>query len=374
GTPDPIGSAGQRRAPVVTLSSTPAQLPHDIDDFAGRVEQVEAATRQLVHRERGDSALRGLSVSGMPGVGKTAFAIHLAQRVRAQFPDGQFFTNLRPAGGAPRDPADVLRHFLRSAGFTDDQLPADLERLATHFRTWTSSRRALVVLDDAVSPAQVQSLLPAGPECAAVITSRSGMPGLAGVRTVELDPLTDTEGLQMLVAVLGADRVAAEQLHALPLVELCGHLPLAIRCVAARLQAANHWPLRNMLLHLVRSKRRLDLLSFSGIDVRRRFASSYEMLEADAQLMFRSLAKLKSGLFSAREAAELFGCEPEVAEMLLVRLVGEGLLRIFQPPGDTEVGFRLHPLLRLYAKELWPNVTVATIHTFAERPAAADLA
>ena len=71
-------------------------------------------------------------------------------------------------------------------------------------------RPVLVVLDDAASERQVRPLLPAQPGCAALVTARGRLAGLAGAHFVELDVLDRDETDELLARLIGADRVAAE--------------------------------------------------------------------------------------------------------------------------------------------------------------------
>ena len=53
---------------------------------------------------------------------------------------------------------------------------------------------------------QVRLLLPGTPTCAVVVTSRDSMPGLVardGARRLDLDPLTDSEAVELLRALIG---------------------------------------------------------------------------------------------------------------------------------------------------------------------------
>jgi NB-ARC domain-containing protein len=102
------------------------------------------------------------------------------------------------------------------------------------YRARLHGRRALVLLDNAASEDQVRPLLPGGPTCLALITSRRGLPGLDGVNPLRLDVLAEVEAVDLLARVAGHDRVMAERATATRIVESCGHLPIAIT-VAGRL-------------------------------------------------------------------------------------------------------------------------------------------
>ena len=67
-------------------------LRGDIADFTGRDAEAE---RLLDAVDAGDvRAVAIHTVDGMAGVGKTAFAVHLAHRLAERFPDGQLFIEL----------------------------------------------------------------------------------------------------------------------------------------------------------------------------------------------------------------------------------------------------------------------------------------
>ncbi|MBB5074982.1 AfsR/SARP family transcriptional regulator [Nonomuraea endophytica] len=146
----------------------PGRLPADLPDFTGREEET-GALAALLSREA------GAVVSGEPGIGKTALAVHVAHRVNGSYPDGQLFASLRGSG-----PAEVLAGFLRRLGVPGHAVPDGIEERAELYRNKLAGRRALIVLDDVADAAQARPLLPEAPRCAVLITSRSGLDELTG--------------------------------------------------------------------------------------------------------------------------------------------------------------------------------------------------
>ena len=71
----------------------------------------------------------------------------------------------------------------------------------------------LIVLDNARDAEQVRPLLPGGPGCLVLVTSRSRLTGLVaaeGAQPVALGLLTDAEAAELLACRLGRGRLAAE--------------------------------------------------------------------------------------------------------------------------------------------------------------------
>jgi len=359
GLAGPAGAVKRAEPPVLTAPAyaftlaVPAQLPPDVPDFTGRVGPLAQVRRGLAVGEDSSTTARVVSICGMPGVGKTTLALRAAHIDRAQYPDGQLFADLRGASANPAAPADVLAGFLRAAGIPEHQIPgaADEEERSKLFRTWTNDRRVLIVLDDACTAAQVAPLLPATPRCAVIITSRWRLQSLPGVRPVELRVMDLDEGVELLGRIVGADRVAAEREHAETIVELSGRLPLALRCVGARLAANPAWPL-GKLTALIRSRPApLDVFRFAEFDVRARYDSSYSQLDPSERSTLRLLSLLPPHEFSATTVAGLLGNPADVVEAQFSRLVGCHLLEVAARDSADEPRYRLHKLSRLYARE-----------------------
>ena len=96
--PPDNAEACQRGAPDAT-TVVPRQLPAAPAHFAGRQQELTSLTGRL-----GASAGGGLTIvaiSGIPGVGKTALALHWAHQVQQRFPDGQLYVNLRGFDASP---------------------------------------------------------------------------------------------------------------------------------------------------------------------------------------------------------------------------------------------------------------------------------
>jgi transcriptional regulator with XRE-family HTH domain len=101
-------------------------LPRDISSFIGRQEEL----RELVDVAVGSGGVVGIhAIGGMAGVGKTAFAVHVAHQLAPRFPAGQIF--LPPHGHTPGqqpvEPADALASLLLTAGVPAAQIPPGME-------------------------------------------------------------------------------------------------------------------------------------------------------------------------------------------------------------------------------------------------------
>ena len=193
----------------------PAQLPPG-PAFAGRRAELASLDALLpVSAEsqcRTSAERRHLSAVRHRGVGKTALAVHWAQRVSGRFPDGQLFANLRgfdPAGAA-LEPSDALRGFLEALGIPEARIPADVVGQAGLYRSVLAGKRVLVVLDNARDAKQVRPLLPASPGCVAIVTSRNRLVGLVateGASPLTLDLLSPADARELLTRRLGTSRV-----------------------------------------------------------------------------------------------------------------------------------------------------------------------
>ncbi|UKD56950.1 AfsR/SARP family transcriptional regulator [Amycolatopsis sp. FU40] len=337
---DPVAAVSAEPLPA---HGVPKQLPAETRGFVGR-----AAELSLL-----DGLLSGgiAAVSGTAGVGKTALAVCWAHRVRARFPDGQLYANLRGhAPGAPAAPVEILAQFLAALGIPPDRVPPDAETAAALYRTLTADRRILVLLDNAVNPDQVRPLLPAGPGCATVVTGRDRLTGLVAVNgacRLTIDVLSPGESVELLEGVLGPGRVRAEPAAAAEFAEVCVHLPLALRIAAANLADRPGSGIGEYVAEL-REDNLLAALAVPGDEqtaVRAAFDLSYAALPADARRVFRLLSLVPGTDFGAEAVAALAGVETPRALALLDRLAAAHLVE--HVPGR----YRFHDLLRRYAAE-----------------------
>ena len=161
----------------------------------------------------------------MGGIGKTALALKLAELLESRYPDAQFFLDLKGASAQPLTVAECLAHIVR-AYHPAAKLPDSESELRGLYLSVLKGQRALLLMDNAASAAQVEPLIPpAG--CLLLVTSRQHftVPGLAAKN---LDLLSATDARKMLLTI--APRIKT---HADEIASLCGHLPLALRLAAA---------------------------------------------------------------------------------------------------------------------------------------------
>lgn len=340
--------------------SAPAQLPAGIADFTGRDAELSRMRALLppdpAAPEAGAPAgVVVIAVVGTAGVGKTALVTHFAHQITHRFPDGQLHANLRGyAGGAPATAEQVLARFLAALDVPADQIPLDPERQAALYRSLVADRRMLVVLDNAADAAQVRPLLPGGPHCLVLVTSRDRLSGLVashGARRLALTALTPGDARQLLARTLGDSLTGADPEVAAELARQCAHLPLALRIAAANLADDPHRTVADYLAEftgLARSERlnRLEVDGDSDTAVRTAFAHSYRALPVPARRMFRLLGLVPGPDITVPAAAALAGVDHDRAARLMKRLAAAHLVEQHAPGR-----YACHDLLRLYAGE-----------------------
>jgi tetratricopeptide (TPR) repeat protein len=293
---------------------------------------------------------RVMVLTGAPGVGKTALAIAWAHGARHQFPDGALFADLH--GHAPDGPASTsgtLGRFLRALGCDPRQVPADLTELTALYRSIMVDKCMIVLLDDALTAAQVVPLLPPSPECVTVVTSRSRLGTLAarGARVIQIGGLEADAALELLVRTIGDERVTAQPDAARTLIELCARVPLAVCVAGARLAARSRWPISEMVEAMAHERERLAALTLEGdMAVRSALDVSYRTLSAKAARIYRLMGLYPGTRFDSGVAAAAAATPRAEAKRLLGALTDANLL------DDTEGGqYQLHDLTRLHARE-----------------------
>ncbi|HEV7965842.1 MAG TPA: tetratricopeptide repeat protein [Actinoplanes sp.] len=326
--------------PVVAAVPTPAQLPPDVEGFTGRDTELALL----------DSAPSGVVVvSGPPGAGKTALAVHWAHRAAARFPDGQLHVDLHGFGGTtgPRDPADAVRLMLDAFGLEPHRIPADRDAQVALYRSLTSQRRLLVILDNARDAEQVRPLLPAGGGVRTVVTSRRRLTAVVaglGAQPLELDVLAEPAATELFRRRLGPRE--ADPVHTADIVEACGRLPLALALAAARARLTGS-PLATLAAELRRPVGRLEALDDGERGVRAVFSWSYEGLSSSAARLFRLLGLVVGPDIAIAPVVALAGRTGPEVRRTLRELADVGLV------AERASGrYAMHDLLRAYAGEL----------------------
>ena len=330
-----VRPAGQRPG----RGTRPDTLPPETAEFVGRSEELGLLT------EDHGSTPRIAVIEGMPGVGKTALAVHAARLVSGQYPDGTLYLNLHShdPGSLSLDPAEALHRLLQMLSVPATQIPDAIGERVALWRAQLSRRQAIVILDDAARPDQIRPLLPVAGRCLILITTRRRLSDFGGARTLTLDVLSIDDAIMLFQRIAGEGRTRDADKVAVA-VGLCGRLPLAIQLTAGRVARDHPLELAGLIEELSRSPARLGGTGVASPEVMSAFDLSYGALEPDHQRLFRRLGISPCAYVSLPAAAALDGCTLAEAEKALATLLDHHLLAR-APDGQ----FRFHDLIRGYA-------------------------
>jgi tetratricopeptide (TPR) repeat protein len=325
------------------------QIPASVSLFVGRTELVEGLDRLL--RPSGDVVPIGL-LTGTAGVGKTALARQWAHRRADWYPDGVLYVDLHGYHPGPAVAAhEVLAEFIRALAPSTGPAPDSTRERAALYRSLLSSRRALVLLDNARCADQVEDLLPGSPGCAALVTSRDALPGLVvrfGATRLPVPLMSGAEAMELLSLLIGP-RVATEQGSASRLAAGCARLPLALRVAAELVTTRPDESMADLVDELAGTPAALDVLDVGDDQsgVRTVLSWSCEHLPEAAARMFRLLGLHPGPHLHVAGAAALTG-----TDLLSARPVIDQLTRGHLLERLSGGRFRMHDLLRAYAVEL----------------------
>lgn len=339
-------------------------LPAQLTSVVGRERETEAACTLL--RER---AVRMLTLSGAPGIGKTRLALQIASELHTDFADGICFVPL----AAVLDPALVTPAIAQALNVRE--LPG--QALFITLQEFLRDRQLLLLLDNfeqvVKAATVVRDLLVTAPGLKVLITSREVL-HLYGEQEFSVPPLRAPD----VRALPPAERIAhfpaialfVERAQAVKpdftltpenapvIAEICAWLdglPLGIEMAAARVK----WLAPRTLL--ARLRQRLALLtgqrdlSARQQTLRSAIDWSYDLLSPIERKLFTRFAIFVGG--ATLETAQAIWGEPLAAgagDILteLRSLVDKSLLQVVLPVGDgVAPRFTMLGTLREYALE-----------------------
>jgi tetratricopeptide (TPR) repeat protein/transcriptional regulator with XRE-family HTH domain len=324
-------------------------LPRDIASFTGRQDELGQLMARWAAVADSGGVVSIHAIGGMAGIGKTTFAVHAAHRLKADFPDGQFFLPLHAhtPGQRPVSPADALASLLLTAGVPAAHIPPGVDARAARWRDRLAGKKALLVLDDAAGHEQVLPLLPGTPGSLVLITSRRRLAALDDTAVVSLDVLPAGEAAALLARLAGRADVTAGDPAVGQLAALCGYLPLAIGMIGRQLAHHPTWTPAGLAGELATAKDRLELMAAENLSVAAAFRLSYQDLDEGQQRLFRRLGLHPGPDADAYAAAALDDTTVSQARRGLEALYDQHV--ITQPvPGR----YRFHDLIREHARAL----------------------
>jgi tetratricopeptide (TPR) repeat protein len=310
------------------VDRVPHQIPPPPVDFKGREDELGCIQSNFAK----GATITGLR--GMGGIGKTALALALAERLKEHFSDGQIFLDLHGTSLKPIEATDAMVHIIRSYLGPDASLPEDLNLLSGLYHSVLSGKKALILLDNAASSEQVEQLLPPTGS-ALLITSRRKFV-LPGLNEVDLNILPLDDAKQLILKIAG--RIGD---HAEDLAKLCGCLPIALLNAAYSLKESPNLSPDGYIKRLADATKRMELVKAS-------FTISYDLLTPTLQRLWSMLSVFPAD-FDLAGAAAVWEMDETPAEDALGELIRWSLVD-FLPSAAGEGGrYKLHDLARDFA-------------------------
>ncbi|MFE1175193.1 ATP-binding protein [Streptomyces sp. NPDC058773] len=219
-------------APVV-LPGPGAGLPPATRHFTDRQRVLKQLTREAARPAAGRP--RAALLYGPPGIGTTAVGLYWGAAQLAQYPDGQFYVDLRDlAAGSGPEPSAVLLQLLLEMGIERERIPPTEAGREDLYRRLTAGRRMLVVIDHASAVAQVRHLVPSTPEVFLLVIS-SGPAFALEAERIPVPPMGDRDAVKLLKKVAGPEKAALVKAQLPVLLDRCAGNAFALKAAALRL-------------------------------------------------------------------------------------------------------------------------------------------
>ena len=348
--------AQARGEPAAATRPPPFMAPPPAQQW---VERPELTERVLSHLLADAEGTRVLLLHGLPGAGKSSLARRVANdsRVRSRFGGGVLWAELG------QQPDLLARVQAWVAALDKAPLTGDLAALEAKLTELLRERPpCLLVVDDVWEAQHLKPLAVTWPHCRVLVTARRKhvVAGLdAAVQTVPVGPLTPQQALALLRLRMGArweSTGAPQSPRPAQVAAALGHLPEALKLLAARVRTADDW---ERLPEAIGAEiTALDALTTAREQLRgesRLEAMVYislRALRADSALAYETFLRLgvlhEDTEFGAPVVARLAGLPETQAETVLQALGDDALLLAGAQPGR----WRMHDVLRHVALRL----------------------
>lgn len=326
-------------------------------EFVGRQTQLDELATFLGTRGNPPSVA---VVSGLPGVGKTAFVRQAALTAETAQPFTRaLFTDQHGYDESAADrirPDSLYGPLLRGLGIPGDQIPLTLgDRAALYHQVLDQHAAAgnsvLIWLDNVGDSGQIDGLIPGSPIHRVVVTTRETLPRNLNHLVIELDVLPIDDAVEVLAHAIDVGdnpRIAADKPTGMRLAELCDRLPLALQIIAALITDEPSRPLTDFVIELEEEEHRLDNLHYDDrTSVRAALALSYRRLPDQLQRLFRLISQVPGGEISLYAARCLITATPAQVRPQLMALVRSHLVQ-----QQVTNQWRMHDLVRIFAGEM----------------------
>ncbi|WP_233521649.1 AfsR/SARP family transcriptional regulator [Streptomyces triticagri] len=325
-------------------TGAPVALPADVP-LVGREAELQHVAR-MVSEPRTADGPRCVAVSGPPGAGTTAFAVHLAHRLGEVFPDGRLYTSFGAAAGQ-LTVGDALANLLEAVGHRRSELPPHEVDRARMFHAWTAGRRVLLVIDDVASIDQVAHLLPADSGSAVLVAGYRRLYGGRFKSRMDLAPLGPEGSLDLFVSALGPGPTLGDPPGLYAMLNLCGNLPGPTLEAVGLLTLRPHWSIHQLFDWL--SRNRPACAAHQRPHPFHHVVRRCGRLEPRLRDALVALARETTGDVTVEQAAAILGVDADDTEELLEELVEFFLLgvdRASEPTTERFFQYRLAPLVR----------------------------
>lgn len=341
-------------------------LPGFRPPFVGRERELAELAKRVKAHQEAPGALAIHVVHGMAGVGKSEFVRYAVHQYKSQYPDAGYFIDLMgyTPGIKPKSAQDALGELLRLSGVPGTEIPKELDKRRDLWVKLTLSTKAVVLLENASDADQVRPLLPVSPGCLVLVTSREMLSNLTGATPLPLDVLAANDAVKLFTHLAGPcpDRGPA----AAEVVELVGHLPLAIVVLAGTLRGDHTTTVADLAAGLTSAKGRLDQASGPNEGVRDAFKTSITRLTSHEQRAFAFLGLYPGPVIGVPQFSALAGPTVSDPRETLRSLAKRNLIRPY-PNGVGHPRYEMHDLLRDFAGEQAELMMLS-----GERPAALE--
>lgn len=345
--------------PFVQLNALPPELVEE--DLIGRDQALEDICTKL-SCQNSDTLEKPPAicvVTGAPSVGKSALAVHAADRLKTSgaFPGGHIYLSLYDYDPSRRvTPFAALALMLRALGVPNRQIPPEEDARRRFYVSRmaeldTPEKAIVIIFDDVARVDTIQTILPRLQVHRIIITSRNNIIGLPRAQLKELRPLDAEHSKDLLEKRLANNntldtRAGDDPTSLREIAKLCDGLPLALHMAADLLIASAETPLTKFARLLRDARERLPELEAAGRGLRRAFELSYNSLDSQSATMFRLLGVHPGRQVTVDDAAVMLGVDNNQASRIIRRLRGAHLVQL----GTPQHTVWMHDLIREFAQ------------------------